>query len=85
MLRILDQNHNTIWRLNIFVQYHIINISDPHKGEDGLGGVDPALYQRDWDLVLQGIEDEDVGTSNLLEMVLGVLEGQIRGGVIFRI
>ena len=51
-----------------------------YKGEDGLGGVDAVLYQQDWDHVLQGIEDEVVGTSNPLEIVLGVMEGQIRGG-----
>ena len=49
-------------------------------GEDGLGGVDPVLYQQDWDHVLDGIVDEVVGTSNLLEKVLGVMEGLIRGG-----
>ena len=45
-----------------------------------MGGLDAVLYQRDRDHVLEGIEDEVVGTSNLLEMVLGVQEGQIRGG-----
>ena len=45
-----------------------------------MGGLDAVLYQRDRDHVLEGIEDEVVGTSNLLEMVVGVMEGQFRGG-----
>ena len=62
------------------IHHHIHHLSDPHKGEDGLGGLDAVLYQRDWDHVLDGIVDEVVWTSNLLEMVLGVMEGLIRGG-----
>ena len=62
----------------ILTKFTLFQISD--KGEDGLGGVDPVLYQQDWDHVLDGIVDEVVGTSNLLEMVLGVMEGLIMGG-----
>ena len=52
----------------------------PDKGGDGLGWVDAVLYQWDWDHVLEGIVDEVLGTLNLLQMILGVIEGQIRGG-----
>ena len=62
----------------ILTKFTLFQISD--KGEDGLGGVDPVLYQQNWDHVLYGIVDEVVWTSNLLEMVLGVIEGLIRGG-----
>ena len=57
----------------------MFQISD--MGGDGLGGVDAVLYQEDWDHVLAGKEDGVVGTSNLLEMVPGVLEGQTSGGL----
>ena len=30
--------------------------------------------------LLEGIVDEVLGTLNLLQMILGVIEGQIRGG-----
>ena len=29
------------------IYHHIHHLSDPHKGEDGLAGVDAVLYQ--WD------------------------------------
>ena len=51
----------------------------PDNGGDGLGWVDAVLYQCDLDHVLEGIVDEVLGTSNLLQMVLWVMEGQIRG------
>ena len=53
----------------------------PDKGRDGLGWVDAVLYQWDWDH--EGIVDEVLGTLNLLQMILGVIEGQIRGGWYF--
>ena len=39
--------------------------------------MDAVLYLRDRDHVLAGKENGVVGTSNLLEMVPGVLEGHI--------
>ena len=42
------------------IHHHIHHLSDPHKGEDGLGGLDAVLYQRDWDHVLHRIVDEVV-------------------------
>ena len=58
----------------------VILFQVPDKGGDGLGWVDGVLYQWDWDHVLEGIVDEVLGTLNLLQMILGVIEGQIRGG-----
>ena len=43
--------------------------------------MDAVLYLQDRDHVLVGKENEVVGTSNLLEMVPGVLEGQTSGGL----
>ena len=43
--------------------------------------MDAVLYLRDRDHVLVGKENGVVGTSNLLEMVPGVLEGQTSGGL----
>ena len=54
---------------------------NPDKGKDGSGGVDPLLYQQDCNHVLEGKEDGVIGTSNLLEMVLGVLEGLFNRGL----
>ena len=51
-----------------------------NEGEDGLGGVAAILYQQDWDHVLKCKEDGVVGTSNLLEMVLVVLEVSVADG-----
>ena len=52
-----------------------------YKGEDGLDGVAAVLFKKDWDHVLEGKEDGVVGTSNLLEIVLGVLEGLFGKGL----
>ena len=41
--------------------------------------MDAVLYLRDRDHVLVGKENGVIGTSNLLEMVPGVLEGQTSG------
>ena len=43
--------------------------------------MDAVLYLRDRDHVLVGKENGGVGTSNLLEMVPGVLEGQTSEGL----
>ena len=43
--------------------------------------MDAVLYLRDRDHVLVGKENGVVGTSNLLEMVPGVLEGQTSRGL----
>ena len=42
--------------------------------------MDTVLYLQDRDHVLVGKENGVIGTSNLLEMVPGVLEGQTSGG-----
>ena len=43
-------------------------------------GKDDVLYLLASNHVLEGIVDEVLGTLNLLQMILGVIEGQIRGG-----
>ena len=43
--------------------------------------MDAVLYLRDRDHVLVGKENGVIGTSNLLEMIPGVLEGQTSGGL----
>ena len=45
-----------------------------------MGGNPLIVVQWDRDHVLEGIVDEVLGTLNLLQMILGVIEGQIRGG-----
>ena len=57
------------------IHHHIRHLSDPHKVEDGWGGVDVVLYLLDRDHVLAGKEDVVIRTTNLFEMVLGVQEG----------
>ena len=42
---------------------------------------DDVLYLLAKNHVLEGIVDEVLGTLNLLQMDLGVLEGQIRGDI----
>ena len=42
-------------------------------------GTDDILYLLALNHSLEGIEDEVQGTQNLLQMDLGVLEGQTRG------
>ena len=59
-------------KYTILIRITLFQISD--MGGDGLGGVDAVLYQED-------LENGVVGTSNLLEMVPGVLEGQTSGGL----